>query len=80
MRAFVTQEQRQIAEWNDRIIGRRKRLKITQGDMAKVIGKSRTAYTGKENDLGEIRLKDFLLGAHELGFDVQLKDKEAVNG
>lgn len=76
MRAYVTEEQRQIAEWNDRIIGRRKRLKITQGDMAKVIGKSRASYTGIENNLGEIRLKDFLLVAHELGFEVYLKDKE----
>lgn len=76
MRAYVTEEQRQIAEWNDRIIGRRKRLKITQGDMAKVIGKSRASYTGTENNLGEIRLKDLLLVAHELGFEVYLKDKE----
>lgn len=76
MRAYVTEEQRQIAEWNDRIIGRRKRLKITQGYMAKVIGKSRASYTGTENNLGEIRLKDLLLVAHELGFEVYLKDKE----
>lgn len=78
MRAYVTEEQRQIAEWNDRIIGRRKRLKITQGDMAKVIGKSRASYTGIENNLREIRLKDFLLIAHELGFKLKLENKETA--
>lgn len=78
MRAYVTEEQRQIADWNDKIIGRRKRLKITQGDMAKVIGKSRTSYTGTENNLGEIRLKDFLLIAHELGFELRLENKEVA--
>ena len=69
-KVFITQERQQIAELTDRIIGRRKRLRKSQADMSKVLGKARNTYSVMERNLERIPLEDLLTVLHELGLDI----------
>ena len=69
-KVFITQEQQQIADLADRIVGRRKRFRKSQADMSKLIGKARNTYSVMERNLERIPLEDLLTVLHELGLDI----------
>lgn len=69
-KVFITQEQQQIADLADRIVGRRKRFRKSQADMSKALGKARNTYSVMERNLERIPLEDLLTVLHELGLDI----------
>ena len=75
-KVFITQERQQIAELTDRIIGRRKRLRKSQADMSKVLGKARNTYSVMERNLEKMPLEDLLIVLHELGFDMSVTEQQ----
>ena len=75
-KVFITQEQQQIADLADRIVGRRKRFRKSQAEMSKLIGKARNTYSVMERNLERIPLEDLLIVLHELGFDMSVTEQQ----
>ena len=73
----ITTERKEILDNMDRIIGRRKRLRITQEQMAKQIGKARNTYSDMERNPEHIKFEDLNAILHELGLRFLLVEEEA---
>ena len=74
---FVNEwKQRHIEDLHDTIYGARKRLKLTQGDMADAVGKSRQQYAIDEKNFGNVKYEEVLQYLHELGYKVVIKREE----
>ena len=77
-KGFITNEQKQISDIGERIIGRRKRLQISQEQIAKQIGKARNTYSDMERNPGRINLEDFIAVLHELGLDISVIERQSM--
>lgn len=75
-KTYISYESKQITDIQRYVVGTRKLKRISQESMAKAIGKSRTTYTDKENNMSDMRLGDFLITLHELGLDVKIYERE----
>ena len=74
-RGFIPKEKRQLTEIAERITGRRVLRHLTQADMAREIGKSRTTYTEKENNIGKMYLEDFITVLNALELELTITDR-----
>ena len=75
-KTYISVEDKQITDIQRYVVGTRKQKRISQENMAKAIGKSRTTYTEKENNMSDMRLGDFLITLHELGLDVKIYERK----
>ena len=75
-KAYISLEDKQISNIQRYVIGTRKQKKINQDVIAKAIGKSRVTYSERENDIGQMRLGEFLITLHELGLDMEVFENE----
>lgn len=78
MKLGITDEQKQINDIAERIIGRRHRLRLTQEQMAKQIGKARNTYSDMEKKPGRIALEDLIAILHELGLDMCITEQQIM--
>lgn len=73
--SFITQEAKQLKDIQRYLVGTRVQKKISQETIARAIGKSRSTYTEKENNMGKMSLEEFLSTLNILGLHLEIYER-----
>ena len=71
---FDEQLTKQVRHITTMVKGTRAVKEISQEKIAKCIGMSRPQYTAVENNIGRMRLEDFLTTLNELGLEFEIHE------